>query len=325
MLIGVGGSGKQSVTRLASYMLEMEFKQVEITKNFGPDQFKEFLKELMFITGIDGKQLTFFLTDTQIIAESFLEDVNNILNTGEVPNLFLPEDRDKIINGVRPVLVELKRVDTIENINACFVERVRDYLHIILGMSPVGDTLRVRCRKFPSLVNCCTLDWFTRWPEDALLYVSQEFLRDLELPSEEVRAALAEMCMVIHTSVEEESEQFYAELRRRVYTTPKSYLDLIGLYLEALEQKRIEYNKNRNRLATGLNKLNNTNAKIADFKVLLTELQPQLQKKNEELKVALEEVNADKKIANEKEKVVSKEAEIVNVKAAEAKEIADDA
>ena len=41
-----------------------------------------------------------------------------------------------------------------------FVERVRDYLHIVLCMSPVGDALRVRCRKFPSLVDCCTLDWF---------------------------------------------------------------------------------------------------------------------------------------------------------------------
>jgi dynein heavy chain len=101
-------------------------------------------------------------------------------------------------------------------------------------MSPVGDTLRVRCRKFPSLVNCCTLDWFTRWPEDALYYVSSEFLKELDLPDEEVRVALAEMCMVIHTSVEEESDIFYGELRRRIYTTPKSYLDLINLYLTSL-------------------------------------------------------------------------------------------
>jgi dynein heavy chain len=56
---------------------------------------------------------------------------------------------------------------------------------------------------FPSLVNCCTLDWFSRWPEEALLFVSSSFLKELELPSEDVRKALAEMCMVIHTSVEE--------------------------------------------------------------------------------------------------------------------------
>jgi len=134
-------------------------------------------------------------------------------------------------------------------------------------MSPVGDALRIRCRKFPSLVNCCTLDWFGRWPEEALLYVSRAFLKNLELPSDEVRANLAEMCMQIHTSVESVSDQFYAELRRRVYTTPKSYLDLINLYLNTLDKKRVEINQNRNRLANGLTTLKNTNESIAALKI----------------------------------------------------------
>lgn len=75
------------------------------------------MKELMFIAGIEGKQICFVMTDTQIISESFMEDMNNLLNTGEIPNLMLPEDRDKIINGVRPVVIEMKKVDTIEIIN----------------------------------------------------------------------------------------------------------------------------------------------------------------------------------------------------------------
>ena len=173
---------------------------------------------------------------------------------------------------MRPVVIEMKKIDTIETINATFISRIRDNLHTCLCMSPVGDTLRVRCRMFPSLVNCCTLDWFSRWPEEALLYVSSEFLKELELPSEEVRQSLAEMCMAIHTSVEETSDQFFGELRRRVYTTPKSYLDLINLYLNTLDVKRSEYNQNKMRLATGLKKLNDTNKSIAELKIKLTEL-----------------------------------------------------
>ena len=37
--------------------------------------------------GEEGKPLVFLFTDTQIVKESFLEDINNILNTGEVPPL----------------------------------------------------------------------------------------------------------------------------------------------------------------------------------------------------------------------------------------------
>jgi len=165
MLIGVGGSGKQSLTKLSCHMLAYSSRQVEITKNFGTEQFRDFIKELMFASGIDGETLCLLLTDTQIVKESFLEDINNILNTGEVPNLFLPEDNDKILNGLRPKMAELKRIDSPDSIMQTFNERVREKFHITLCMSPVGDTLRVRCRMFPSLVNCCTLNWFDRWPE----------------------------------------------------------------------------------------------------------------------------------------------------------------
>lgn len=41
-----------------------------------------------------------------------------------------------------------------------FIERVREQVHVVLAMSPIGDAFRNRLRKFPSLVNCCTIDWF---------------------------------------------------------------------------------------------------------------------------------------------------------------------
>ena len=227
------------------------------------------------------------MTDSQILDETFLEDINNLLNTGEIPNLMLPEDKDKMQYEIRTVITDQKRVETSELCNQLFISRIREFFHICLCMSPVGDTLRIRCRKFPSLVNCCTLDWFSRWPEEALLFVSRAFLKNLELPSEEVRANLAEMCMIIHTSVESISEQFFNELRRRVYTTPKSYLDLISLYLNTLDKKRIEVNSNRNRLANGLTTLKNTNQSIAELKVTITKMLPELAKANEELAVTL--------------------------------------
>ena len=37
---------------------------------------------------------------------------------------------------------------------------------------------------FPSLVNCCTIDWFTEWPEDALEKVATKFLEDMDMDDE---------------------------------------------------------------------------------------------------------------------------------------------
>jgi dynein heavy chain len=192
MCIGMGGSGKQSLIRMGSFMYDMAFKQVEIVKGFNQKMFRNFIKEMMFESGIHAKKISFVLTDNQILDEGFLEDVNNLLNTGEIPNLMQAEDKDLITGDeMRKVVTDMKKVDTMEILSQVFVDRVRENLHICLCMSPVGELLRVRCRRFPSLVNCCTLDWFSPWPKEALLYVSSEFLKELDMPNEDVRENLS--------------------------------------------------------------------------------------------------------------------------------------
>ena len=74
------------------------------------------MKGLMKESGINGKGISFVMTDTMIIDESFIENLNNLLNTGEIPNLMLPEDKDEITNGLRPVCQEKKIVDSLDNI-----------------------------------------------------------------------------------------------------------------------------------------------------------------------------------------------------------------
>lgn len=164
MLIGVGGSGKQSLTRLCAYMQGQRIKMIEITKSYSKDNFAEFLKDLFKTCSIDMTPICFLFTDSQIVFESFLEDINNILNSGEVPNLWKPDEKAAILDAVKPINAKLKRPEDPDTLYKTFVEGVRNQLHIVLCMSPVGDALRVRCRKFPALVDCCTLDWFSSWP-----------------------------------------------------------------------------------------------------------------------------------------------------------------
>ena len=201
------------------------------------------------------------------------------------------------------------------------MKRVREKFHICLCMSPVGNTLRIRCRQFPSLVNCCTLDWFSKWPAEALLFVSQQKLLEMELPNEDIREELAKMCMIIHTSVEEASDQFYDELRRRVYTTPKSYLDLISLYINTLDRKRKEVSANKNRLFQGLKKLEETNKQIAELKISLAESAPILAQKDIDLAETMTVVEKETEEANVVKAQVEKEEEVVSKQYAEAQEV----
>jgi dynein heavy chain len=203
-----------------------------------------------------------------------------------------------------------------------FINRVRDNLHIILCMSPVGEAFRSRCRQFPSLINCCTIDWYMEWPAEALNSVSERFLSGIELGSDDVRQAVASMCVDIHVSVTKTSEAFYNELRRRFYVTPKSYLDLIHLYTSLLDEKRTKLGGARDRLLNGLQKLDETNALVAAMKIELGELQPVLKEKAAATEILLVQVAGDKEEAALVETAVAAEEAVATKQAEETKLIA---
>jgi len=70
--------------------------QIEVTKNYKRSEFREDLKKLFVQCGVANKETTFILVDTQVAEESFLEDVNNILSSGEVPNLYKNEELEEV-------------------------------------------------------------------------------------------------------------------------------------------------------------------------------------------------------------------------------------
>ncbi|KAG3118423.1 Dynein heavy chain 6, axonemal [Phytophthora idaei] len=325
MLIGVGGSGKQSLARLGAFMVEAKCVQIEITRGYGTNEFHEDLKKLMISAGVGGQSTVFLFTDSQIVEESFLEDINNVLNSGEVPNLFPQDEMDRIIADMRPIVKAMEISETRDNCVSTFIERVRNYLHIVLAMSPVGSALRVRCRAFPSLINCCTIDWYMNWPREALQSVADRLLAGVSLPSEDVRTALVDMCSIVHTTSNEFGDEFLSQLQRYVYTTPKSYLDLIGLYLKMLQEKRAVLLTIKNRMEVGVKKLEETNSIVDSLKSELIELQPILAKKAIEAEELLKRVSVDQKAAavvrervSQDEATVTKQAEEVAVVQADA-------
>lgn len=281
MLVGVGGSGKQSLTRLASFMAGYNFFQIMLTRSYNTASFLEDIKKLYRDSGTKSSGLTFIFTDNDIKDEAFLEFLNNVLSVGEVANLFPKDELDEILLTLIPFMRkdDPKRPPTQDNLYDYFISRARNNLHIVLCFSPVGEKFKSRALKFPGLISGCTINWFTRWPKDALCAVSEHFLGKYDIQcTSEIKEQLIEIMGDVQDCVSDACSEYYNRFRRQAYVTPKSFLSFIDGYKLIYEQRINEINGLAFRMTSGLSKL-------VDATIQVDGLQKVLQKNQEEIAV----------------------------------------
>ncbi|MGH0141372.1 UNVERIFIED_CONTAM: hypothetical protein FKN15_073835 [Acipenser sinensis] len=327
LLVGVGGSGKQSLTRLAASISSLEVFQITLKKGYSIPDLKTDLATQYIKAGVKNIGTVFLMTDAQVSDEKFLVLVNDLLASGEIPDLFPDDEVENIISSVRNEVKALGLMDTRENCWKFFIDRVRRQLKVALCFSPVGNKLRVRSRKFPAVVNCTAIDWFHEWPQEALESVSLRFLQETENIEPTVKESVSKFMAYIHTSVNESSKGYLANDRRYNYTTPKSFLEQIKLYQNLLGKKSKELTAKMERLENGLQKLNSTSAQVDDLKAKLAAQEVELKQKNEDadkliqvVGVETEKVSKEKAIADEEEQKVALIAKEVTKKQKDCKE-----
>ena len=325
LLLGVGGSGRQSLTRLASFISGYKCYQIEIAKGYGMQEWRENVKECLLLAGAQNLPVVFLFNDTQIINETMLEDINGILNSGDVPNLYAAEDLEAISTACRPECQKKRIPPTKLNIFAQYLLRVKANIHVVLCMSPLGSSFRTRLRMFPSIVNCCTIDWFMEWPDDALQSVASRFLNSSKLGVESCEEAVVNYFQFLHQSIEKASVEFLKKMRRPFYVTPTSYLELLSTYEKTLQGKRNDVGTLRDRLKVGVEKLVSTEKQVNELQATLTEMEPVLIKTQAEVEEMIIQITQDKASAAETKAVVEVEEASASKKAADTQAIADDA
>ncbi|KAI5104428.1 dynein heavy chain 2, axonemal isoform X1 [Silurus meridionalis] len=326
LLVGIGGSGRQSLTKLATYICDYLLFRVEVTKQYRKQEFREDIKKLYRLTGVDNKPAVFLFNDTQIVDESFLEDINNILSSGEVPNLYKPDEFEEIQSALSESASKDNVSETPDAMFNYLIERVRNNLHIVLCMSPVGDAFRNRIRQYPALVNCTTIDWFSDWPQDALLDVAERYLDGLTLGNEEViQKKVSCIFVTMHQSVVQYSQRMKLELRRHNYVTPTNYLELVSGYKKLLAEKRSEFGEQVSKLRNGLFKIDETRSKVEAMSVELEDAKKRVAEFQEQCEEYLVVIVQQKREADEQQKAVSAHSEKIAAEEIKCKAMADNA
>lgn len=318
LLVGVGGSGKQSLTKLSSSICKQVFKQIALTKGFNISNLKEQFKELYELAGPKGQSVTFILTDAEIKKEEFLELFNSFLATGEISGLLTKEDKETNAINAKAVMIKelgMRKTDEPSMIamQHFLLNRIRDCLHVVLSFSPVGSKFRERARKFPALFSTCTIDWFLPWPEEALASVAQNFISKWTIDTNGKQETIKQLEIHmgrVHQMVTDVCSVYYEKLRRQVFVTPKSYLSFIKMYYEVYQQKYEELKREEDNIRKGLKNVDEARKDIS-------QMQKKLDIERKEQAVAAEQTNKLlEKLKIENEKAAKKEEEVNKVKSA---------
>ncbi|PNH08753.1 Dynein gamma chain, flagellar outer arm [Tetrabaena socialis] len=328
LLVGVGGSGKQSLSRLSAYIAGAYPFQITVTKTYNVSNLFEDIKGLYKIAGFKGQPVCFIFTDAEVKDEGFLEYMNQILMTGEVAGLLTKEDQDMIVNDIRPIMKQQAPhiIDTYDNLYTFFLNRVRDNLHVVLCFSPVGAKFARRAQQFPGLINGCTIDWFLPWPEEALTSVSGKFIDEFSMACpKEIKNQLKLLMGHAHVFVTNACKEYFEKYRRYVYVTPKSYLSFLQGYKELYAKKWSFTKELAYQIEAGLQKMFEAKADVNKMKAELAVKNQDLAVSAKEAEALLKQISESTAIAEKEKQKVAVIVDAVTKKAGEIASVKDDA
>ncbi|KAH0571621.1 Dynein heavy chain [Spironucleus salmonicida] len=343
LLVGTGGSGRTSLARLAASIQNQDIFTIDVGKNYRIQEFKEDMKKLFFTAGGSQNQpVCFLLNDNQIQYEAYLEDVNSILSSGEIPGLFNAEDMQSIRDMMSPIA---KVMGLSENMDSCYnllLRRAKENLHIVLAFSPSHEMFRTRLRMYPGLISSCTIDLFGEWPISALEEVSSYFMHQFvefkeydiydndefskkqpqttgqptsaRKKHEPLSSRIAHCFSHLHDSAHQIYQQMMEATGRKLFVTPANYLSLVRLYRTVLLTQKGKIMYSLTKLQGGVGTLLDTRDFVETMRIELNEKKVEVDKAAADCELFIKEIAIKQEIADQKAQQISKDAEVLAVK-----------
>ena len=279
-MCGKSGVGRKSSVSIVAALHQAKLVNLKMGKNYGVKQFKNELKAAMQLAGVENEQVFFMLEDHNLISDQFLDMVNSLLSSGEVPGLYSNEEME-------PLLTVLRQNASNEgfsgNLIAYFAQAVKKNLHVILITDVTHPNFVQNCESNPALYKECQVQWMETWTEKTMiklpkLILSKEMKKDQSGDEKEKSRPLS--------GGEDLLNSFY-----RVETTLPPKKTTVKKYITFIKTYKDVYGREKDKISSRQDKLRKGVSKLVDAKNVVTKLKAEAAIQEKELAEKQKEAN----------------------------------
>jgi dynein heavy chain 1 len=332
LLVGDSGAGKTVLSKFVSWMNGLNIYQIKAHSRYGMEDFCEDLRTVMRRVGVDGEKICFIFDESNILSSGFLEAMNALLASGEVPGLFEGDEYNALISACRDSAARDGVIlNSEEELYRRFTSIVQRNLHVVFTINPSGGDWKNRSTTSPALFNRCVVDWFGTWGNKAMGEVGKEFTLRLDMGDAEsaggswgigdgevlmarvsevfvgaasggLRQAIVAALVDMHNTAKETAEDGAAQASSitRTFLSPRDYLTLIQNFVSSLNKRREEVEDEQLHVNAGLEKLRQTQENVAELRQSLGAKSVVLREKETLANDKLQQMVADQNVAEKR-------------------------
>eukprot|EP01028_Stygiella_incarcerata_P008770 TRINITY_DN39309_c0_g2_i1.p1 TRINITY_DN39309_c0_g2~~TRINITY_DN39309_c0_g2_i1.p1 ORF type:complete len:4682 (+),score=1220.36 TRINITY_DN39309_c0_g2_i1:150-14195(+) len=323
LLVGVSGAGKTVLSRFVAWVNGMSVFQIRVHKKYSLADFEEDLRHVMYRAGVKGESICFVFDESNILESSFLEHMNALLASGDIPGLFDGEEYANLIAQCTELArSSSENIESADDVYQWFISGVQKNLHIIMTMNPANTDFSKRTATSPALFNRCVVDWFGEWSEAAMKQVALELtqktdfsdrIADADAFPDEASLHDAVACAMVdfHQMTKKATRSLRQRQDMHFHLSPRHFLDAIRHFRSLYKEKSNSLVDQQVHMNRGLSKLFEAEKEVAELREHLETYESELRQKEKEASEKFHQILEDQKVAEAKKREAESMEEVL--------------